>query len=311
MSHYRRFPLENFQKLTRGNRSTWFLVPIPKDAVQTALKQAFPLQKLSLLPLPTDNKALFPNGFPTGMHPVLANVGVQSDIQMSALQIDGGLKGASVYATYISREGKPTPLAASLSSYIAGEHGPLPDGLVPAVASPLLFAGTPIRLGEFDPDADAYMLDGGGALSTQSRWAIVPNPISGPGVYSKAVDFLFRFQQGAKKYSELLFKTLINQPIILPSGKCQRNQYYFANASAEQQFVAGQVRLGPGASGYGVLKGALMEASPGGDGVYEDQEGFRGKVLLRLRSDFARWSASLLTAVFLFSRLCTECWQQS
>lgn len=210
------------------------------------------------------------------MHPVLVNVGLTDDIRLSALQIDGGLKQGSVYATFVSQNGKPTPLSASLVGYIAGENGPLPNGLVPAVASPLLFAGTPLRLGQFNPDAPAYASDSGGTFTTQAKWALVPNPVSGPGVYPEAVDFLFRKQDAAQLYTAKTFKTLINQPAILPSGLCQRNQYYFTNATALTSFTFGDVTLGPAASGNSGSSGALMQASPDGNGLFKDNEGFTG-----------------------------------
>lgn len=256
--------------------STWFIIPVPKPAVQLALREAFPLQALTLLDVPTTDTSLFPNGFPEGMHPVLASIGLNDDIRMSSFQIKGGLKQGSVYATYVSQKGDPTPLSASLAGYIAGENGPLPNGLVPAVASPLLFAGTPIRLGEFDPDTPPYMSDAAGTLTTQANWAFFPNPLSGPGVYPVAVDMLFRFKAGAETYTDKTFKALINQPNILPSGLCQRNQYYFTNDTALTKFVGGNVTLGPGASGYNVLEGALMLASEYGNGLYVGNEGFTG-----------------------------------
>lgn len=255
------------------------IVPVPKAAVQTAVKQAFPLQSLSLLDVPND-PALFPNGFPAGMHPVLAQIGLTDDIRMTALQIDGGLKSGSVFATYVSQNGKPTPLSASLDAYIAGENGPLPNGLVPAVAASLLFGGNTLRLGQFNPKAPAYTSDATGTLTTQAKWALVPNPVSGPGVYPEAADFLFRKQAAAQKYTALTFKTLINQPNILPSAMCQRNQYYFTNATALTSFVEGDVTLGPAASGNGVtdgvVSGALMKASPDGTGLYQGVEGYTG-----------------------------------
>lgn len=193
--------------------------------MQSALEEAFPLQDLSLLDVPATDKTLFPHGFPPDMHPVLATIGLTDDIRMSALQIDGGLKQASVYATYVSQNRNPTPLCASLISYIAGETETLPNGLVPAVASPLLFAGTPLRLGQFNPKAPAYVSDNGGTRTAQAKWALLSNPLSGPGIYIEAIDMLFRKTESAKKYTAKTFKTLINQPAILPSGLCQRNQY--------------------------------------------------------------------------------------
>lgn len=256
--------------------STWFIVPVPKKAVQKAVKQSFPLQTLSLLELPEHDDTLFPKGFPSGMHPVLVNIGLAADIRMSALQLASGLKQASVYATYVSQNGRPTPLAAALNIYIAGEQGPLPGGLVPATATPLLFAGNIVRLGQFSPAAPPYMLDAGGTFSSQAKWALVPNPISGPGVYPEAVDFSFRQHESPLRFTAKTFKSLINQPQIVPSGLCTRSQSYFTNATALTSFATGNVTLGPAASGLGLFKGVLMQASPNGDGLYIDVEGFGG-----------------------------------
>lgn len=256
--------------------STWFIVPVPKKAVQTAVKQAFPLQRLSLLEVPVDDDSLFPNGFPAGMHPVVVNIGLAADIRMSALQLSSGLKQGSVYATYVSQNGKATPLAAALNIYVAGENGPLPGGLVPATASPLLFAGNIIRLGQFSPKGPPYTLDTEGIFSSQTKWALLPNPISGPGIYPEAIDLSFRMQDSAMQFIAKTFKSLINQPQIVPSGLCIRNQLYFTNATALTSFATGNVTLGPAASGYGIFKGALMSASPGRDGLYTNMEGFGG-----------------------------------
>jgi hypothetical protein len=209
------------------------------------------------------------------MHPVLAIIGLNDDIRMSALQIDGGLMTGAVYATYVSQRGSKSPLSASLDTYIAGQNGPLPNGLVPAVASSLLFAGVPIRLGQFVPLGNPYMSDNGGTLSAECKWVIVPNPVSGPGVYPEAVDLQFK-SETTSRYTAKTFKTLINQPNVLPSGQCQRNTYYFNNATALPFFTNGQVTMGPGASGSDPLSSALMKASPDGSGVYANEDGYSG-----------------------------------
>lgn len=144
---------------------------------------------------------------------------------------------------------------------------------MPAVASPLLFAGNPIRLGQFVPMADAYQSDGNGISSFKVAWTIVPNPISGPGVYPEAYDSTFTTTT-SPRYSARTFKALINQPIIVPSGMCQRNTYYFNNATAQPVFRYGNVTLGPGASGASPLNSALQQASPDGSGVYAGVEGY-------------------------------------
>ncbi|EME88446.1 uncharacterized protein MYCFIDRAFT_88919 [Pseudocercospora fijiensis CIRAD86] len=257
---------------TMTANQTWFVVPAPNAAVQKAVDESNPTAGLKLLPVPND-QSLFPQGFPAGMHPVLVSNGRNDDIRMSALQIDGALMTADIYVPYVSKGGSQTPLSAALPNYIAGENGPLPNGLVPAVASNLLFAGNPLRLGQFIPESSPYQSDAGGTLSAAASWAIVPNPVSGPGVYPEAADFLFK-TTSSPKYTAKGFKTMINLPIVLPSGLCQRNTYYFNNATALPVFRNGQVTLGPGASGTSPTSGVLQQASPDGSGVYENVDGY-------------------------------------
>lgn len=259
---------------TMSSNSTWFIVPVPKAAAQQAVEATFPGYGLTLLDVPSDPN-VFPDGFPAGFQPVLVTTGYPDDIRISALQIDGALPQGTIYVTYVAKSGSSTPLAAQASSYIAGENGPLPNGLVPAVASPLLFAGNAVRLGQFSPQNAAYQSAGSGLLSTKVAWAVVPNPISGPGVYPEAFDSTFA-ETNAPRYTAATFKHLINQPIILPSKLCQRNTYYFNNATAQPFFVNGNVTLGPGASGSSLVsKSALQQGSPDGtSGVYTDVDGY-------------------------------------
>lgn len=175
-------------------------------------------------------------------------------------------------APYVAKAGSDAPITATLNQYIAGPNGPLPQGLVPAVASSLLFGGTPIRLGQFNPTADAYMSDASGTISSRAAWALVPNPISGPGVYPEAVDFAFK-TSSQSKYGAKTIKTLINTPLLLPSGMCQRNAYYFTNATALTVLRNGQVTFGPGADGVSLTSGGLMKASADGSGIYKDVDG--------------------------------------
>ncbi|KAI5360452.1 hypothetical protein Slin14017_G086270 [Septoria linicola] len=257
---------------TMSSNSTWFIVPVPKAAAQSAIDFTYPGYGLSLLNVPND-PSLFPQGFPAGMHPVLVISGRTDDIRISALQIDGALLAGQVYVTYVSKNGSPTPLTAQASQYIAGERGPLPNGLVPAVASPLLFAGNVIRLGQFVPQGDAYQADGAGIFSNKVAWVIVPNPLSGPGVYPEAFDATFRTTT-TPRYTAKAFKSLVNQPLLLPSKLCQRNTYYFNNATAQPTFRNGNVTLGPGASGANPLSSVLQKASPDGSGVYLNVDGY-------------------------------------
>ena len=123
--------------------------------MESAVKLALPLGNATLLPIPVNDKTLFPHGWPAGMHPVIASIGYDDDIRMGPQQIDGPLIGSSIYAPFVSQNGKNGPLQVSLNGYIAGPTGPLPNGLVPAEASSLLFSGVPLRLGQFVPEAAA------------------------------------------------------------------------------------------------------------------------------------------------------------
>lgn len=250
----------------------WFIVPVPKDAALASARQKFPLANLRLLDVPS-TPDLFPNGFPEGMHPVLTTIATTADIRLTVLQIDGILKSGNAIVPFVAKSGSNDAIAATLNGYIAGPEGPLPNGLVPAVASGLLFGGNPLRLGQFDPTSDAYMADGVGGFSARAAWALVPNPLSGPGVYPEAIDMAFKTSSNSR-YGARTFKTLISQPILLPSGMCQRNQYYFTNATANPVLRNGQVTFGPAADGVGVTMGKLMQASQGRTGIYADVDGF-------------------------------------
>ncbi|KAK4496488.1 hypothetical protein PRZ48_012468 [Zasmidium cellare] len=260
---------------TMTANQSYFIVPVPKAAVQTAINEAYPLMNLSLLDVPTSDKSLFPSGFPAGMHPVVAVQQYDDDIRMSALQIDGPLIAGIVLALYVSKDGSKSPLSVSTDQYIAGKNGPLPNGLAPALASTLLFAGAPVRLGEFRPQDAAWLSEGDGLFSAQSKWALVPNPISGPAVYPEAADLEFRTIAAAQsKYTAKTFRYVLNQPLLLPSGQCQRNSYYFNNATAVPVFRRGQVTLGPAADGANPVSGVLQKASPDGSGVYANVDGY-------------------------------------
>jgi hypothetical protein len=207
------------------------------------------------------------------MHPVLATIGTTADIRMSLLQINGILKTAGVTVPWVAKGDSNAPISATLNQYIAGPKGSPPQGLVPSVAASLLFGGTPIRLGQFSPLADAYMCDGlSGTCSTRAAWALVPNPFSGPGEYPEAVDYAFA-NATKSRYGARTIKTLINTPTLLPSGLCQRNTYYFTNATALPMLKTGNVTFGPAADGFRLLSGGLMKASPDGSGIYADVDG--------------------------------------
>lgn len=101
---------------TMSSNTTWFILPIPKQAAQAAIDASFPGAGLRMLDVPND-PSLFPQGFPAGFQPVMVNSGLTDDIRMSALQIDEGLMQGNIYVTYVGQRGSSTPLAASTKGY--------------------------------------------------------------------------------------------------------------------------------------------------------------------------------------------------
>lgn len=209
------------------------------------------------------------------MHPVLAEIAFEADTRMSVLQISGALRNGLLFVPYVYAAGGGGPIVSiPISAYIAGPSGESVAGVVPALVSTTV-EGSNLRLGAFDPPGAAYQLDGGGTYSTAAKWNVLPNPITGPGVYPEVADFLFRQIAAANsKYTDKTFKTMMNQPLTLTTGLCQRNAYYFTNATALPFFSNGQVTFGPGADGVGLTTGALQSAVSGG--VYADVDGYSG-----------------------------------
>lgn len=117
-----------------------FIVPIDRA---TVAKAVFPY---TLLRVPTSDKTLFPNGFPADKHPVLISSALQSDIRMSALQLQDPLLGGSELVPYVDRlnDGK-TPFIFSAKQYIGGYNGKDVSALVPSRSSSLPFVPTPLQ----------------------------------------------------------------------------------------------------------------------------------------------------------------------
>lgn len=86
----------------------------------------------SLVPLPTSDKTLFPNGFPAGKHPVLVQTYINNDIRMTALQIPTPLLSGGILVPYVDRlsDGK-TGFLFGVKQYIGGYKGNSVSGVVP------------------------------------------------------------------------------------------------------------------------------------------------------------------------------------
>ncbi|KAF2027952.1 hypothetical protein EK21DRAFT_114301 [Setomelanomma holmii] len=259
-----------------STNQTWVIVPVPSDDVQKAVEETTLPQfdapglligKLSLLPVPAEY------GIADGYHPVLASSGLMTDIRQDKLQLNKPLIGSSLIVPFVGKSGSQTPFNRPIITYLAGTGDggeALLYGAVPSLVATLL-GGILTKAGQFIPNNAAYqrdatLPDGRPIYSRNSKWASVPNPVSGPGVYPEAFDLHFSPEPNPR-YSIELFRKAINQPYLLNfplSGKCQRNTYYFDNATAEVQFRSGNATFGPAASANG-LTAAFMKTTPNGD----------------------------------------------
>ncbi|KAL8960293.1 MAG: hypothetical protein Q9193_002981, partial [Seirophora villosa] len=95
---------------------TWFILPVPRAAVQSVVPYPLVTPDFS-------DKSLFPNGFPANSHPVVVSIGYQNDIRMVDLQIQA-LLGGSIYVPYTDRlrDGR-TPFNYAVQNYIGGVAG--------------------------------------------------------------------------------------------------------------------------------------------------------------------------------------------
>ncbi|KAL8663177.1 MAG: hypothetical protein Q9202_004109 [Teloschistes flavicans] len=153
------------------------------------------------------------------------------------------LLSASIYVPYTDRlkDGK-TPFNYPVQNYIGGVNGQDVMGLVPALVGSA--EGTTIFVAEFAPPDDAYApIDSSpNEFSAEVKQVIVPNPISGPGIVPEAFDFDF-VSTKAPLYTDHTFHALLNQPLILTNGQCQRNTYYFNETFTNPTMRSGNVTL--------------------------------------------------------------------
>ncbi|KAH7076208.1 hypothetical protein FB567DRAFT_504217 [Paraphoma chrysanthemicola] len=268
---------------TMTSNSTWFILPIRKSDVQKAIDETIdPLSKLfrqlRLLDVPKEYKMI------SDFHPVIVTAGYMADIRQTVLQLDRPLTGSAVMVPFVGIPRSDTPFIRPITSYLAGSGA---DGdrfwaylaaIVPAKVATFL-GGIPTRVGAFIPENAAYKYDATGPdgpiYSKNSKWAVFPNLLSGPGIYEEAVDMHFS-PEPTEKYPIGLLKKAINQPYLLNfplSFRCQRNTYFLNNATAEIQFRSGNVTLGPAASAN-ILAKTLMKASQDGVGNYFGVHGF-------------------------------------
>lgn len=102
----------------RVHLSAFFIVPVDQATVAAAVKP------YTLLPLPTADTSLFPNGFPQGKFPVLVTSTLQSDVRMGDLQLPKQLLGGSLQVPYVDRLGDgKTPFLFSVKQFVGGYNG--------------------------------------------------------------------------------------------------------------------------------------------------------------------------------------------
>lgn len=78
----------------------------------------------NLVPLPTSDKTLFPNGFPAGKFPVVVTIDIDENIRLSALQIPKPVLSGSITVPYVDRLGDgKTGFVFSVRQYISGYEG--------------------------------------------------------------------------------------------------------------------------------------------------------------------------------------------
>ncbi|KAM0339567.1 hypothetical protein ACHAPU_010866 [Fusarium lateritium] len=240
---------------TMSANITYCIVPINKGLVKTITGYD---------PLPVDASIL--PSFPAGKHPLIVQSGYDNDIRMTALnliplQIDSLMQGSLIIPYVdVTKDGK-TPIAAPVNYYIGGTNGQPLQALVPSIASSVSpFEGTTIFPATFAPDVSAAKSLPNGFYSTQVKPFLLPNTISGPGVYAEAFDILFELTSDSP-YTAHTFHSLINIPQLLNNGKCQRNTIYFNESFADPKMAVGEV----------TLYHQILATPPAGlEGVYED-----------------------------------------
>lgn len=218
-----------------------------------------------LLPLPTNDTSLFPNGFPADKFPVLIYIYYDNDIRMSSLQLPKALLAGAIIVPFVDRlsDGK-TRFSYSVKNYIGGVNGDSISPYVPAIVGSL--EGTTLYIADFDPDNAPYMqiATSPAEYIAQVKNVVVPNPVSGPGVYLEAIDMDF-FTAETSDFTEHSFHEVINQPLILTSGMCQRNPIYFNQTFTNPTFRNGKVILydSPASAFPGVYTGVAGYSASG------------------------------------------------
>jgi hypothetical protein len=166
-------------------------------------------------------------------------------LNLVPLQIPALMNGVvTVPYVDVTGDGK-TPITAPVNTYIGGIDGKDLQALVPSLAAGLSpLEGTTTFPASFAPDTAAAKALPGGLYSIQAKPYLLPNTLSGPGVYAEAFDMLYELVNKAESpYTEHTFHDLLNRPQLLNNGKCQRNTLYFNQTFTDPKMAVGNVTL--------------------------------------------------------------------
>ncbi|RGP72928.1 hypothetical protein FLONG3_6566 [Fusarium longipes] len=240
---------------TMSANTTYCLVPINKSLVKT-------ITGYDPLDIGPD---ILPS-YPAGKHPIIVQASYLKDIRMTALnlvplQIDSLTQGSLIVPYVDVTKDGSTAIGVPVNYYIGGTNGQPLQAIVPSIASGVSpFEGTTIFPATFSPDTSAAQPLPDGSYSVQAKPFLLPNPISGPGIYAEAFDIKFRLTSDSP-YDAHTFHSLINIPQLLNTGKCQRNTAYFNESFADPKMAVAEVTL------YHQI---LLTPPAGLEGVYRD-----------------------------------------
>lgn len=209
---------------------------MPKPTVQKAVNEGFTalLEKPKLLDIPAEYKV------PADMHLVIVTCAFDADILQSILGIDSPLRGCGVMVPFTSTGKSQTPYILPLISYLSSTSKSTNKylaGLVPAVMNTKL-NGMPTLVGAMLPVDAAYQSNGmdstGKQLySSSAKWALLPNELSGPGLYPTAVNMFFSSSSSALPYSLTQMRKMVNQPYVLGAPVQRSAKFRYTHLSAE------------------------------------------------------------------------------
>ena len=111
--------------------------------------------------------------------------------------------------------------------------------------------GNPLLVGTFDPTQAAYNVLPNGIYSASVNAQLSPPELSGPAVAPYAMSFVFQDLETSiiPLYTLHTFDSLRNQPTIVKSGQCVRNNEYSNQTFTDPHMRLGNVTFGQCTSG--------------------------------------------------------------